>query len=273
MDGSQGTAVGQVLSIWRYPIKSMRGEEVIAAEVSEAGLVGDRVLALVDVETGKVASSKNPRRWPQLFGFQAAFEERIAGPLASTARITFPSGEQVRSDSPDVESRLSAALGRSVRLARPGPTAATTEGYWPNYDWLTQRDEVFEFPFPPGTFFDGATIHLLTTATLDYLQLLAPASQFSPDRFRPNFVIKTADSSTGFAENQWFGRSLKLGDVVLRVDRPCPRCVMTTLPQGILPKDPEVLRTAVLKNGGNVGVYASVVRGGQVRRDDIVTLT
>lgn len=272
MADSHGSTAGQVLSIWRYPVKSMRGEELIAAEVVQGGLVGDRVLALLDLETGKVASSKNPRRWPQLFGFQATYEKASQGQTSPAVRIAFPSGEEVRSDYPDIESRLSTVIGRRVRLVSPGAGAATTEGYWPDYEWLAKRDELFEFPFPPGTFYDGATVHLLTTATLEYLQARAPQSRFEPARFRPNFVIKTAAGSAGLIENQWFERILKLGEVQLRVERPCPRCVMTTLAQGNLAKDPEVLRVAVNENAGNVGAYASVVRGGQVRQGDIVEL-
>ena len=76
----------------------------------------------------------------------------------------------------------------------------------------------------------------------------------------------------GFAEDGWNGRTLALGDVRLRVEGPCPRCVMTTLAQGSLPRDPEVLRTVVREHGGDVGVYASVLRGGRARRGDVVTL-
>src|SRR5262249_32935390 len=131
----------------------------------------------------------------------------------------------------------------------------------------------FEFPLPPGTFFDGASVHLVTTATLDRLRALAPASRLEVPRFRPNFVIEVTDGSDGFVEDRWIGRSLALGDALLKIDRPCPRCVMTTLSQGSLPKDPNVLRVAVQENGGNVGVYASVVRGGRVRRGDTVGLS
>jgi MOSC domain-containing protein len=56
------------------------------------------------------------------------------------------------------------------------------------------------------------------------------------------------------------------------LSEPCPRCVMITLPQGDLPKDPGILRTAALHNGVNVGVYASVLSGGTIRRDDAVAL-
>jgi uncharacterized protein YcbX len=269
MAASHGPALGRVVGIWRYPVKSMMGEELNATAVTDRGLLGDRAFALVDVETGKVASAKNPRRWPTLFDFRAAYVEPPAdGRPLPPVRVTLPDGETLTTDQPDAAERLSAAVGRPVRLARAAGAGATAEGYWPDHDWLPQRDEVFEFPLPPGTFFDAAAVHLLTTATLDRLWSLSPASRFEVPRFRPSLVVESTDGSDGFIEAGWVGRSLAVGDVRLRIDEPCPRCVMTTLSQGSLPRDPSVLRTAVQGNGGNVGVYGSVVRAGRIRRGD-----
>jgi uncharacterized protein YcbX len=270
---SERSAVGRVVAVWRYPVKSMMGEELNATAITDRGLLGDRALALVDVETGKVASAKNPRRWPTLFDFRAAYVEppSDARPLPPV-RIALPDGATLTSDQPDVEARLAAGIGRPVRLARTSAEGATAEGYWPDHDWLAQRDEVFEFPLPRGTFFDCATVHLVTTATLDRMRGLSPASRFEVPRFRPNLVIEPTAGTQGFVENGWVGRTLVLGDVQLRIDGPCPRCVMTTLSQGSLPKDSAVLRTAVQENAGNVGVYASVVRAGRIRRGETVEL-
>jgi uncharacterized protein YcbX len=269
---SHGSVVGRVVGIWRYPVKSMMGEELNATLLTDRGLLGDRAFALVDVETGKVASAKNPRRWPSLFDFRAAYAEPPGDDgLLPPVRITLPNGETLTTDQADAEPRLAARVGRPVRLARPA-AAATAEGYWPDHDWLAQRDEVFDFPLPSGTFFDCATVHLVTTATLDRLRALSPTSRFEVPRFRPNFVIESTAGSNGFVENGWVGRTLTLGEAQLRIDGPCPRCVMTTLSQGSLPKDPAVLRTAVQENGGNVGVYASVIRGGRIRRADSAEL-
>jgi uncharacterized protein YcbX len=250
----------------------MMGEELNSTAVTQLGLLGDRAYALVDAETGKVASAKNPRRWPNLFDFRAAYVDApTAGPAPSPVRITFPDGTLATSDEPDVEARISSSVGRRVRLARSAPDGAAAEGYWPDHDFLAQRDAVFEFPLPPGTFFDGATVHLVTTATLDRFRAAAPASRFEVPRFRPNLVVAPAEGAAGFVENDWIGRTLTIGDVQLRIEGPCPRCVMTTLPQGSLPADPGVLRTIVRDNEGNVGVYAAVARGGTVRRGDTVT--
>jgi uncharacterized protein YcbX len=264
---------GKVVGLWRYPVKSMQGEELNATPVTERGLLGDRAFALIDAETGKVASAKNPRRWPTLFDFRASYVEPLTeGKPLPPVRITLPDGESLTSARADVEAQLAAAVGRPVRLAQTAPPAATAEGYWPDHDWLPQREEVFEFPLPAGTFFDGAAVHLVTTATLDQLRSLSSTSRFEVPRFRPNIVIEWTEGGAGFVENGWLGKTLALGDVRLRIDGPCPRCVMTTLSQGSLPKDPAVLRTAVQHNAGNVGVYASVTKVGCIRRLDPVEI-
>jgi uncharacterized protein len=86
-------------------------------------------------------------------------------------------------------------------------------------------------------------------------------------------VIETVNGGSDFVENTWIGRSLAIGDEVrLNITGPCPRCVMTTLAQGDLPRDVGVLRTAAQHNQAHVGVYASVVQGGKVRRGDAVRL-
>src|SRR4029077_12476277 len=134
-------------------------------------------------------------------------------------------------------------------------------------------DAVTDEAMPPGTFFDLATVHLLTTATLDRLRELYPPGRFEVRRFRPNVVVTGTSPEPGFIEQDWVGRTLALGNEVrLRITGPCPRCVMTTLPQEDLPKDAGLLRAAVQHNQGHVGVYASVLRGGSFRRGDPVRL-
>ena len=266
-----GSELGRVASIWRYPVKSMIGEKLQAAEVTASGLVGDRVLALIDRETGKVASAKNPRLWPNFFAYSAAWlspsSDARSLPLV---RIGLPGGQSMTTEDPQLEQQLSAGLGRAVRIQRLSDEIVTSQGYWPDFDWLANRDEMFDFPLPQGTFFDGMTIHFLTTATLECLRTASPDSQFDSARFRPNFVIDAPAGAQGFVEDDWIGKNLSLGEVTFHIERPCPRCVMTTLSQGNLPKDPRVLRTAVQQNSGNVGVYATVLTSGQVRCGDAV---
>ena len=195
----------------------------------------------------------------------------------SPVRITLPDGTAVTSGQGDLEQVLSRAFGRDVAFAeaRPGDRspAATAEEYWPDMAGLDYRDTVTDFEMPAGTFFDIAVVHLVTTATIDHLRALYPQGRVEARRFRPNIVVSTGPEQQGFAENDWIGHTVAIGDSVrLGITEPCPRCVMITLPQGDLPKDPGILRTAAQHNAVNVGVYASVLSGGTIRRGDAVTL-
>jgi len=269
---------GSVVGLWRYPVKSMMGEELNAAEVTERGLVGDRQFAVVDASTGKVAGAKNPRKWGNFFDFRAAYvEPPESGSKLPAVRLTLPDGTVVTSEQPNVAQVLSKALGREVAFAEAQgdgeSSGAQAEEYWPDLEGLDYRDTVTEWELPPGTFFDLAVVHLLTTATIERLRALYPEGRFEVRRFRPNIVVATGPDQQGFVENDWIGHTVAIGDEVrLRITGPCPRCVMTTLPQGDLPKDAGILRTAAQNNHANVGVYADVVKGGTVRRADEVTL-
>ena len=287
MPNTTQIGLGSVVSLWRYPVKSMMGEELNAAEVTERGLLGDRAYALVDSTDGKVASAKNPRKWPQLFDFRATFVDTPRpGAKVPPVRITLPDGTVVTNTQTDLNQMLSRALNREVTLDAterrhqevvespfPNPWTPKAEEYWPDMEGLDYRDTVTDFALPEGTFFDCAVVHLLTTATLDRLREVYPQGRFEVRRFRPNIVVQPASGEKGFTENAWVGHTLVIGDAVrLNVTGPCPRCVMTTLPQGDLPRDPGILRTAAQHNQVNVGVYASVLRGGTVRRGDHVSL-
>ncbi len=285
--GATQRVLGSIVSLWRYPVKSMMGEELNAAEVTKSGLLGDRAYALVDSSDGKVASAKNPRKWPELFDCRAALADAPrTGVKVPPVRITLPDGNIVHSEQSDLYQILSKALKREVTLgaivhghrevvpsALPNLRTATAEEYWPDIEGLEYRDTVTDFGLPEGTFFDCAFVHLLTTATLDRLRMLYPQGRFEVRRFRPNIVVETANGEKDFVENAWIGQVLAIGDAVrLSITGPCPRCVMTTLPQGDLPKDAGILRTAAQHNRANVGVYASVLQGGTVRRGDSVRL-
>jgi len=268
------TATGTVVSLWRYPVKSMLGEELNSSYVTERGLVGDRAYALIDQKTGKVASAKNPRKWGKLFDFRSVF---IDPPQfvenIPRIRITFPDGSHIFSDQDGIDYSLSKVLGQDVRLMRASLEKPSYEEYWPDIDGLAQREKVTDEIMPSQTFFDIAVIHLLTTSTINRLQELYPEGRFEVRRFRPNIVMESASGEKEFIENLWIGKNIMIGeDIVLRITGACTRCVMTTLPQGDLPKDLGILRTIARYNQVTAGVYASVYRGGIIRRGDPVQL-
>jgi len=274
MSNATQTGLGSVVSLWRYPVKSMMGEELNASEVTERGLLGDRAYALVDSSDGKVASAKNPRKWPRLFDFRASFvEPPRAGAKVPPVRITLPDGAAVTSGQDGLDRILSDALSREVTLGEARRGTVNAEEYWPDMEGLDHRDTVTDFTLPEETFFDCAVVHLLTMATLDRLHELYPQGRFEVRRFRPNIVVAPGSGEKSFVENAWIGHALAIGDEVrLSITGPCPRCVMTTLPQADLPRDPGILRTAAQHNRAHVGVYAEVLRGGTIRRGDPLSL-
>jgi uncharacterized protein YcbX len=284
--------VGRVLEIGRFPVKSMLGESPSTAAFEASGVVGDRTHALVDVASGKVASAKDPRAWAGLLAFRAV---HAGEPGAAPLVVTLPNGSEIRSDAPDVDELLSAATGREVRLhTEPAGDAG--------YDYVWEVDDiapeevvtgsqigttddgrpVSTMPLAlmaPGTFQDVAPVTILTTAALAAMTAHYPDGSWHPARFRSNLLLEVDGDEV--VENEWQGRQLAIGDVVLEVTVPSPRCVMTTLPQLDLPRDREILRTVAKHNRVEfgdfgrwacLGVYASVTTPGEVAVGDPVTL-
>jgi uncharacterized protein len=205
--------------------------------------------------------------------FRATFiEPARAAAKIPPVRIALPDGTTVTSDQGDLNQILSKALNREVTLGATQREPVNAEEYWPDMEGLDHRDTVTDFTLPDGTFFDCAMVHLLTTATLERLRELYPQGRFEVRRFRPNIVVQLASTEKSFAENAWVGHTLAIGTAVrLNITGPCGRCVMTTLAQGDLSRDPGILRTAAQHNQVNVGVYAAVARGGTIRRGDTVS--
>lgn len=267
--------VGTVVSLWRYPVKSMMGEELNASFVTESGLCGDRAYAIMDKSTGKVVSAKHPRKWRKLFDCHAAYVEppKPSDPTPPPVWITLPDGTILKSEQNDIDRILSNLLERDVELRMPAPRSVSLEEYWPDIEGLTHRETVTDEAMPPETFFDLAQVHILTTATINRLRELYQKGRFEVRRFRPNIVVEADSAEASFVEDSWIGHSVSIGDGLrLAVTGPCPRCVMITMPQGDLPADPGILRVAAQHNQANIGIYASVLSSGAIHRGDPVTV-
>ncbi|MFE0458871.1 MOSC domain-containing protein [Kitasatospora sp. NPDC058965] len=258
----------------RYPVKSMLGEVLPHAEVTERGLAGDRGLALLDVATGKVASAKYPSRWRELLQLAA-----VLGP--DGVEIGGAGGLHLRADDPSKASEaLSRLLGREVALIAEPPAGGELDRAVP--EEVLAVGPAAEVPFtvsrigtgaPAGTFFDFAPVHLIGTATL-------ARTGAAWQRYRPNLVVRT-DGAAAYAENDWVGRELLVGpDLRLRVIASTPRCAVPTLAHGELPPDPEALRVVARENRAEplpgmaalpcAGVYAKVERPGRIAPGDAV---
>lgn len=290
-----------VVALFRYPVKSMLGESLPRATVTERGLLGDRAYAVLDTATGIIASAKVPKRWERLLSFSARFvAEPVAGEPPPPVEITFPDGSVLRSDDGGVDEALSAVLGRAVSLITVPPEGSGFEELWPDIEGLTPQqlaprelieqtttrhedsgEIVSRFDLSafgaPGTFFDLSSLHVLTESTLDRLRELNPDATFDPRRYRPNIVLGGDDA--GFVENDWPGSTGTIGDSArIAYSFATMRCVMTTLAQDGLPSDPDTLRTVAKHNrieipqvGGVwacAGVYAEVDAPGEIAVGD-----
>jgi uncharacterized protein YcbX len=295
MDASE--LVGTVDELWRFPVKSMLGEELDAADLSQRGVVGDRAYALRDKQTGKVASAKHAKLWPDLLKCRASFvEPPRAGSEVPPVRIDLADGTSVLSDAPDIDVVLSRFFGRDVELASAADHGYTIDQYHPDvddYDPEGHQDEVVEAQLgaaffnerglpsavPEDSFFDLYPVSVLTTSTLDRLGELEPESDFDARRFRMNVIVGLPEH--GFVENDWVGHSIAIGDQVrLGVALPDPRCCMPSVEQENLPRDPKILKALARHNRIDVagalfpcaGVYAVAESTGTIRRNDRVSL-
>jgi uncharacterized protein YcbX len=272
--------VGFVAEIWRFPVKSMGGTRLQETAIDPSGIPGDRRLALRDGDSGKILSAKQPRVATALLDLDADLDP-------ATGEVTITVGDRrIRAaDRVAAEVALSEHLGRPVRLESSVAPDDVYESYWPPVDDVLLSDVSIDLPVAMSTaknsFVDLAALQLVTTASLAALAALAPESSIVTRRFRPSLVIDTGASIDGFVENDWRGRRARLGGATITFTDPTPRCVMTTVEQGDLPRDLEVLRTLARHNRietpglGNfacLGIYAEVSQPGVVAVGDPLVL-
>jgi uncharacterized protein YcbX len=241
--------MSEVVALWRYPVKSMQGEQLEAASIGPRGIVGDRGWAVVDTDTGLALTG---RRAPQLLFAHAALVD-------DDVRITLPDGTVAVDDA-----ALSAWLDRPVVLTRADETTSGTFEIGLAEGDDADRDpsvEWYRWEGPVGTFHDSTRtqVSIIGTATI---------GAWDMRRFRPNVVID------GTGEDDWVGATLRLGDAVVEVSKQIDRCVMTTRPQpGGIERDVEVLRTINRERANNLGIATLVRTPGVVRVGDAVEPT
>lgn len=273
-----GETVGHVQALWRYPVKSMLGERLQQLEVGPSGVCGDRGYALWDPALGRVASAKNPRLWRGLLDYRASYaSEPLPGAPLPPVTIRCPplAGEDatLSSSDADLAEQLSRRLGRQVSLLDRPPEAASLDQYWPDVEGRQFQNVTNELVLAEGSFFDACPIHAISTATLEQLRQLEPSCDFAVERFRPNLLIAPSGAAPGFVEEGWIGATLRIGDQLeLAVEGGCPRCVITTLPQGDLPEDLAILRATARHNQVVAGIRLSVVTPGSMALGDPVRL-
>jgi uncharacterized protein YcbX len=285
--------VGQVTELWRYPVKSMRGERRATVSVHPVyGIPGDRGWAIRDEKVGEIRGARNIR---SLLHCSARYLSEPDGASTPPVEVTLPDGSRMTTDDPGLAEALSAAVGRNVTVWPRQPAD--------DHDFFRRRELVSEpeardqlglladeplpdyhalpagfmehfgtYVAPFGVYFDAFPLSLLTSTSMRTLGDLAPDSIIDSRRFRQNVIMDGASDLEGFAEFDWVGRKLQLGSVIVQAVAPMSRCSIVTLPQAELPHDRALMRTLVKETHMDLGVYLNIVQPGEIAEGDDVTL-
>ncbi|MDV3132693.1 MOSC domain-containing protein [Mycobacterium sp. 29Ha] len=293
---------GQVTALWRYPVKSLGGEQLEQIDIGARGLRGDRLWAVRDLERDVTATA---RRIPALLGVTARYAHPVgadAGPgNAPEVQITFPDGSVCSSSDPDVHKKLSELADRDVRLTALPPADDTSlhklsrderenmsiaalrkdfgiaEGEkFPDMSMLRVTDLTLlgRYSTPPGMFVDLAPVHVMTKTSLATIgaELGGDPDAVDVRRFRPNILLTVANPEDGLPESQWTGGRLSLGGAVLAVTMPTIRCVVPSRAQPGLEVDRRITKAVASRAGRCLGTYCWVNVGGPVSVGDEATL-
>ena len=230
--------VARVAALWRYPVKSMAGEELERVEVSWQGLAGDRRWAFVrDGVSGSDFPWMTIRQRPTMSRHRARFADP-GRPDASATTVLTPAGTELEVTDP----ALAAGLGPGVRLIRQNR----------------------------GTF-DAMPLSLISLQTVAAIAAIL-GTELDPRRFRPNLLVDAPDQEP-FAEDSWVGSLLRIGGATMRVDQRDRRCAVVNVDPESARRDPAVLRAIGARRGGYLGVYGSTVEPGTIATGDAVSIS
>jgi len=274
--------VGTVKALWRYPVKSMLGEQLNELHITAGGVTGDRAWALRDLENKRIASAK---KFVGLLRLRAQYEGTPTAENLPPVKITLPDGRAVHADDANASEIISDALGHGFHLENTPSRTGERAGIDPKTIFADspvgsvipglKADQMPDyFGLHKGTYFDSASFHLIATGTLAHIRgLTEGASEFDYRRFRANMLIDTGDDASGFVEDQWTGGVLEIGNAVkITSIQPALRCVMTTHAQQDLPRDLAILRTTVQRHQANLGAFTAIEGEGDVHLGDAVFL-
>ena len=235
--------IGTVQAIWRYPVSSLGGEMMDAAELDATGIIGDRLWGVVDASSGAIAKPEGEKRW-------RVTPEVLARTTEEDFELQIPGGDWISGRSEAAREALSAHFGFPVTVKRHGPEFDSPDTVAPRYR--------------------RAPIHLVTSASLKKLKSVIPDSMIDARRFRPNLVIQLPEEAVGFEEGRWIRKEIRVGSVKLYVNEPCDRCAFTMLGQRDVPFDKAILPAVSAVNGKSFGVYCAVTQGGRITAGDPV---
>jgi hypothetical protein len=231
-----GVRPPRVVSLYRYPVKSLTGESVTRLELDQRGCVGDRRWS-VRTEADKIGSGKTTRRFAAIPGLLDVRACELDGRVA----VTFPDGSSCFVEDTEAAARLSEHVGQPVRFA--GETSVSH--------------------------FDDGPVSLIGQASVDAVTE-EQQGEVDPARFRANIYLST---SGPFVEDGWLGRQLHIGTAVVQVEMVSPRCVMVNMATADLPEQPGNLKAIGRINNACLGVIAKVMTPGTISLGDELTVS
>lgn len=260
------TVVGHVESLWRYPVKSMRGEELSEAVVGFAGVYGDRLFA--------ITSTAQPTGFPWLTGREQSEMVRCSPRFRHPEKAAAP---------PNLSDAEGMEPGLSPVVANPADLAVDVE--LPSGDVLAVDDPVLLDRLGAGR---NSSQSLEVVRSERALTDCRPLSLFSVQsalqlgeelgvsldkrRFRANVYV-SLHSAGGFGEDAFVGRTLGIGSRVrLSILERDPRCAMISIDPDTAERDPTVLKKVTKAHDGYAGVYAAVLAEGTIRPGDEIEL-
>jgi uncharacterized protein len=237
-DRENGRPIGRVIGLWRYPVKSMAAEPLAEVDVSWNGLAGDRRWAFI---RNGVPQSGFPwltlRERADMNQYRPSFIDP-AQPDKSPTMVRTPSGAAFDVTDP--------ALGADL---------------WPEGVRVMKQNRGI---------FDTFPLSLITTQTISRLSEMV-GTQLDVQRFRPNILVEASEPSA-FLEDSWVGCVLRIGGLVMRVDKRDGRCVVITIDPATGERNPAILRTVARDREGCLGVYGSTVQPGRAALNDLVLM-
>lgn len=297
-------SIAAVAALWRYPVKSLGGEQLQQVDIGARGLHGDRLWAVRDLQRDVTATA---RRIPLLLGATARYTRPVApdaGPgNVPDVEISFPDGSVYSSSDPGVHAKLSELVDRDVRLTALPPADDTSlhklsrderenmsiaalrkdfgvsEGEkFPDMSMFRVADLTMlgRYSTPPGMFVDLAPVHVMTRTSLQTIEAElggdTDADPVDVRRFRPNILLTLDNPDDELPESQWTGGRLSVGGTVLAVTMPTIRCVVPSRAQPGIEVDRRITRAVASRAGRCLGAYCWVNVGGRVSVGDTATL-
>ena len=258
--------IGTVESLWRYPVKSMRGEELDEMFAGFSGVYGDRLFAFRSSASPKGFPYFTARDQRQMIRYRPRFRhpDKAAAPVnLAEAQSIAPGATPVYADATELMLDVETPAGNTVAIDDPALIDMLRDGIDDKHQLTLLRSE--------RAITDCRPVSLLT---LQSVRQLAEETGTTVDkrRFRANIYLDLT-SAEGFAEDRFVGRSLRVGSkVILSILERDPRCMMITLDPDTAEKTPAVLKQVVQAHDGKIGVYGAVLVEGMVRKGDSVQL-